>query len=75
MCNGFEGMGWGWMGLGMVGAGLFWILVIVGIVVLVKWLVSGPTAGKDPLKILAERYARGEISREQFEQMKSDLKS
>ena len=75
MCGGFEGMGWGWMGLGMAGVGLFWVLVIVGIVVLVKWLVSGSAAGKDPLEILAERYARGEISREQFEQMKSDLKS
>ena len=75
MCGGFEGMGWGWMGLGMAAVGLFWILVIIGIVLLVKWLVSGPAAGKDPLKTLAERYARGEISREQFEQMKSDLKS
>lgn len=29
--------------------------------------------GKTPLEILKERYARGEISREEFEQMKKDI--
>ena len=32
-----------------------------------------PGAAEDPLTILKRRYARGELTREQFEQMKRDL--
>ncbi|HUU04566.1 MAG TPA: SHOCT domain-containing protein [Patescibacteria group bacterium] len=64
---------WGW-GFGMI---LFWILVIVGIVVLVKWILGQkPPAlpqGDAALDILKKRYAKGEISREDFERMKKDL--
>ena len=73
MCSGFDGLGWGWMGLGMFSMGLFWILVIVGIVVLIKWLIGGPARGRDAMEIVEERYARGELTRDQFEQMKRDL--
>lgn len=74
MWNGFEGMGWGWIGLGMVHMLLFWIIVILGIVALVRWLAAG-SAGEQPraLDILKARYAKGEITREQFEQMKRDI--
>jgi putative membrane protein len=77
MWDGFDGMGWGWLGLGIVHMGLFWILVILGIVVLVKWLGGGgaPQLEKRALDILKERYAKGELTREQFEQMKRDLGS
>ena len=56
---------------------MFWILVIVGVVVLVKWLVDQSSAGngsrnKSVLEILRERYARGEINREEFEQKRRD---
>jgi putative membrane protein len=75
MWGGVEGMGWGWIGLGFLHMALFWILVILGIVVLVKWL-----AGSDPssspgraLEILKERYAKGELTREQYDQMKREL--
>ncbi len=33
----------------------------------------GASGGEDPLDILKRRYARGEITREQFEQMRRDL--
>jgi putative membrane protein len=54
---------------------IFWILVIVGVVFLVKWLVqqgkqSLPGREEDPLDILKRRYARGEINKEEFEQKK-----
>ena len=79
MWGGTDGMGWGWIGLGVLHMGLFWILVILGIVVLVKWLASGPPTSLPPrserraLDILKERYAKGELTREQFEQMKREI--
>jgi putative membrane protein len=74
MWHGFDGWGWGMMGIGMVFMVLFWALAILGVVVLIKWLARGPTGGAEkPLDILRERYARGDITREQFEQMKRDV--
>ena len=75
MWGGFEGMGWGWIGLGFLHMALFWILVILGIVVLVKWLAgSGPSSSPSrALDILKERYAKGELTPEQYEQMKREL--
>ncbi len=60
---------------------LFWVLIIGGVAWLVVWLLQqgrpspiGPVAaGSQALEILKERYARGEITREQFEQMRRDL--
>lgn len=69
------GWGWGGMGLGML---LFWGVLIVAVVLLVKYtLDSGACAGRDreksALDLLKERYVRGEIGREEFEQKKRDL--
>jgi len=57
---------------------LFWILVILGIAVLIRWLLTQPLPNrgardKTPLEIVRERYARGEIDREEYEQKKRDL--
>lgn len=81
MWNGFEGMGWGWIGFGVLHMLLFWVLVILGIVVLVRALSGGSGAtrsGSDTerphaMEILKARYAKGEITREQFEQMRRDI--
>lgn len=55
-----------------------WSLVITGVVLLVVWFVRN--AGKatsdssqSPLEILKARYAKGEISKEQYEEMKREL--
>ena len=64
-------MGGSW-GIGML---LFWLIVIVGIVLFVKW-VSGQSSsqkGTSALDILKERYAKGEINKEEFEAKKKDL--
>lgn len=80
---GWGGMmgGWGFpfFGMGAIVMLLFWGLVIAGIVWLVQSLarstgtgVSTPPA-ESPLEILKRRYAKGEITKEQFEEMQRDL--
>ncbi|MEK7207332.1 MAG: SHOCT domain-containing protein [Pseudomonadota bacterium] len=69
--------GW-WWGFGMIPMLLFWALIVLAIVALAKWLFGKP--GEKPrdnsaLDILKERYARGEINREEFEQKKRDLET
>ena len=69
--------GW-WWGFGMIPMLLFWALIVLAIVALAKWLFGKP--GEKPrdnsaLDILKERYARGEINREEFEQKKRDLEA
>lgn len=73
-----DGYGWGGMGLGMIGITLFWIVLVVAVVLLVKALwgsggSSGRAQEKQALDILKERYARGEIGQDEFEQKKRDL--
>lgn len=71
------GWGWGGMGFGVIGMALFWILLIVAIVALMKGVWGGgvPSGRRqnEPLDILKQRYARGEIEREEFEQKRRDL--
>jgi putative membrane protein len=75
--------GWG-MGLfGGIFSIIFWVLVIVGLIFLIKWLIqstkgdlgSGRSGSSRALDILKERYARGEINKEEFEEKKRDLLS
>ena len=79
-------MGFGFFGIGMLLMGLFWILVIGGLLWLVVTLTRGSQArtasqvltpgaptGQTPLDILKARYAKGEITKEQFEELKRDL--
>lgn len=72
------GMGW-WMLFG----GLLWLGFLAAVIVLGVWGFrrlsdrgdSEPKtdAKRDPLEIAKERYAKGEISKEEFEQIKKDL--
>jgi len=75
---------WGW-GMhpmwGVWGAGMmlmmfvFWAVVIAGIILGIRWLVSQgrPARGDAALEILRQRYARGEIDKQEFEARKRDL--
>lgn len=56
----------------------FWILVIVGLVFLIKWVFqqnrpSDQKPEENALEILKKRYARGEIDKEEYEQKRKDL--
>jgi putative membrane protein len=67
---------WGAWGFGMMLMMLvFWGLIIVGLVLGLRWLVSqGRESRSDSaLDILRQRYARGEIDKEEFEAKKRDL--
>jgi uncharacterized membrane protein len=78
MMHGYTTMAGGWLWMGLVG--LFWITVIV----LTVWGVSrlfprnNPSSSQhtddeDALHILKRRYARGEMSRSEFEEARSVL--
>ena len=58
----------------------FWILVIVGLVFLIKWLIQATKGGREvnrggsrALEILKERYAKGEIQKEEYDAKKKDI--
>jgi len=71
-----QNWGWGMMGLGGLIMLLFWVVIIFGIVALVKWLIgTSSSMGHRPLDILKARYAKGEITKEQFEQMRRDIEA
>jgi putative membrane protein len=77
--NNMMNFGFGTMGgFGFIFMILWWVLIIAGIVALIKWLVgqSSSTGGsheRTPLEILKERYAIGDINKQEFEEKKKDL--
>ena len=54
---------------------VFWVLVVVAIAFFIRYLARGARAARDgsALEILKARYARGEISREEFEEKRRDI--
>jgi putative membrane protein len=73
-----SGWGMGWFGgIFMI---IFWILILVGLIFVIRWLIQTTGRGRESgqsgtraIDILKERYARGEIDKAQFEDMKRDL--
>ncbi len=79
-----RGLALGGFGLGILGLLLrilFWAIIIGGIVWLVSALVRGGTqpvtaavaSRETPLDVLKMRLAKGEITKEQYDQLKNDL--
>lgn len=73
--------GWGW-GIGMIHGLLWLVFIILGIVVLVRYIgrdsagrpaSPGEPAGETALDVLKKRYARGEIDKAEFDEKKRDL--
>lgn len=68
------------MHYGYGGGMLMWILFLVVIVLLIYFIIQAtrtrgrtPTHTENPLDILKKRYAKGEITKEDFDRMKKDL--
>jgi putative membrane protein len=68
--------GW-WMAAGWVLMALIWIGIAVLAILAFKWFLrhNEATTKQSPMDIARERYAKGEITKEQFEQIKKDLGS
>ena len=80
MMGGYGAQGFGFNPIGTIVSLVFWALIIGGIVLLVVWLARnagrtalGASTGDAPLDILKARYAKGEITKEQFDAVKRDL--
>jgi putative membrane protein len=62
--------GWGGMGLGM---GFFWVIVIIGLFLLFNGGRIGVRTDDRARAIARERYARGEITKEEFDEITKNL--
>jgi len=72
----FGGWGFAWM----IFIYIFVAAIIVGVILLIVWLIRRASYSYEDLKktkgaieILKERYARGEISKQEFEEIKKDI--
>lgn len=72
------GFHWGFMGIGLLWMVILWGAIIAFIVWGMRRLARHNTTNistGNPLDIAKTRYARGEINKDQFEQIKKDLQS
>jgi len=88
MGNNMMGSG-GMTGYGMMGGypayygynsllGILWLVFLVGAIALIIWLIykfagKGKESGT-PINILQKRYAKGEVNKKQFEEMRRELR-
>jgi putative membrane protein len=80
--GGYMGGGGGMMGYGGYGGMFMWLIIIIVIAVIVYIVYTrnigaagGSLGGRreSPMDILKTRYAKGEISKEEFDQLKRDI--
>jgi putative membrane protein len=75
-----HGMGGGWWALMIIGMVIFWAIFVAGAVALIRYYRSGregsaPQSPKSSaIAILQERFARGEMSEEEYSRRMRMLK-
>ena len=83
---GFYG-GYNW--IGMIVGGIFTLIILVLLILLIIWVIrrlsghyaggyhymhaGGPSGGPSAKEILQTRYAKGEITQEQYQQMLAEI--
>ncbi len=74
----FGEYGWGMGLLGMIAMVIFWVAIVAGAIYIIRLLATPhnpETRTKEsPEEILKKRYARGEIGKEEFQQLLKDLR-
>ncbi len=80
MMRGFGVPGFAYSPLGSILMLIFWALIIAGIVLLIVWVARNAGRGtlstsssNSALEILKTRYAKGEITKDQYEEMRRVL--
>ncbi len=71
-----QGQWWMWglgMGLGGLAMLIFWGVLLIGLALVARAVGMGRGRHSSPLDVLKRRYAAGDITREQYEQMRKDL--
>ena len=61
------GMGWGMWFIPLL------IILLIYFLVKNNWQTKDGQSAESPMEILKKRYAKGEITKEQFEEMKKDI--
>jgi putative membrane protein len=67
---------WHWIGGGWFMMGIWWLVIIVAAVLVVKWAMDQKnvsTRADSALDVLKRRYASGEISKEEFEEKRNAI--
>ncbi len=79
MIHGYWSGPWGFGGMGGIFMLIFWVLLIIGIVWLVRYMIAGRSCCAEQettaLEILKQCYAKGEIDKKEFEEKQKDLAS
>lgn len=69
-----EGFGAGWMIFGWLMMIAWWGIIFGGIFLVIRAIARGKNGGsRSALDILKERYAKGEINKKEFEEMKKEI--
>ncbi|MGH7799992.1 MAG: SHOCT domain-containing protein [Thermodesulfobacteriota bacterium] len=69
----FERM-WEWHWVMWIFMIIVWVLIILGAVAIFKWITKSKTeSSESALEMLKKRYAKGEISEEEFNKMKEKI--
>lgn len=81
----WSGWGWGGIFIGIIVMLLFWGIIITLVFFALRGLIRSNQSGgirdepstlrQTPLEILKERYARGEITRQEYQEMRQDLEN
>jgi len=78
MNNGYYGGMGGFGFLGFLFMILWWAFIIALVIAAIKWLTHGSRGSrgageKSPMEILQERYAKGEITKDEYQEIRKEL--